>query len=226
MAGVFGLPGVEDVLSMTAEEQEKYDREIAEKIAAHEAREKAERFRRCGIGERFFYESFETYIDRNEETKLAKEIVQNYLKDIQQGKFRTLKLLGAVGNGKTHLAAAVLKEFGGTYRKAAEIVSEYQSSKSFSANLREKDLLDMYGRSKLLVIDEIGRSNNEKDEKYMLYALLNARYELRKPSILISNFTNKDFAAFTGEAVTDRLNEQAITIEFKGDSYRLFKREA
>lgn len=216
---------VKDILSISEEEQMMYDREVAERIAAHEAREKNERFRRCGIGERFFCESFDTYIARNEETKMAKEIVLNYLKDIQQGKFRTLKLLGAVGNGKTHLAAAILKEFGGTYRKAAEIVSEYQSSKSFSANLREKDLMDMYGRSKLLVIDEIGRSNSENDEKYMIYALLNARYEMRKPSVLISNFYNKDFAMFTGEAVTDRLNEQAITIEFKGDSYRLNKRE-
>lgn len=216
---------VKDILSMSEEEHMMYDREVAERIAAHEAREKNERFRRCGIGERFFCESFDTYIARNEETKMAKEIVLKYLKDIQQGKFRTLKLLGAVGNGKTHLAAAILKEFGGTYRKAAEIVSEYQVSKSFSANLREKDLMDMYGRSKLLVIDEIGRSNSEKDEKYMLYALLNARYEMRKPSVLISNFFNKDFAMYTGEAVTDRLNEQAITIEFKGDSYRLNKRE-
>lgn len=216
---------VKDILSMSEEEHMMYDREVAERIAAHEAREKNERFRRCGIGERFFCESFDTYIARNEETKMAKEIVLKYLKDIQQGKFRTLKLLGAVGNGKTHLAAAILKEFGGTYRKAAEIVSEYQASKSFSANLREKDLMDMYGRSKLLVIDEIGRSNSEKDEKYMLYALLNARYEMRKPSVLISNFFNKDFAMYTGEAVTDRLNEQAITIEFKGDSYRLNKRE-
>lgn len=216
---------VKDILSISEEEQMMYDREVAERIAAHEAREKNERFRRCGIGERFFCESFDTYIARNEETKMAKEIVMNYLKDIQQGKFRTLKLLGAVGNGKTHLAAAILKEFGGTYRKAAEIVSEYQASKSFSANLREKDLMDMYGRSKLLVIDEIGRSNSENDEKYMIYALLNARYEMRKPSVLISNFYNKDFAMFTGEAVTDRLNEQAITIEFKGDSYRLNKRE-
>ena len=122
---------VKDILSMSEEEQMIYDREVTERIAAHEAREKNERFRRCGIGERFFCESFDTYIARNEETKIAKEIVLNYLKDIQQGKFRTLKLLGAVGNGKTHLAAAILKEFGGTYRKAAEIVSEYQASKSF-----------------------------------------------------------------------------------------------
>lgn len=216
---------VKDIMSMSEEEQMMYDREVAERIAAYEAREKNECFRRCGIGKRFFCESIDTYIARNEETKMAKEIVMNFLKDIQQGKFRTLKLLGAVGNGKTHLAAAILKEFGGTYRKAAEIVSEYQASQSFSANLREKDLMDMYGRSKLLVIDEIGRSNNEKVEKYIIYALLNVRYELLKPSVLISNFSNKDFAIFTGKAVTDRLNEQAITIEFKGDSYRLNKRE-
>ena len=54
---------VKDILSMSEEEHMMYDREVAERIAAHEAREKNERFRRCGIGKRFFCESFETYIE-------------------------------------------------------------------------------------------------------------------------------------------------------------------
>lgn len=222
---MFEVPGLKSFLNISEEERLKYDQEIAERIAIQKQRDKDDQFRRCGIGERFYFESFDTYIARNEEIKAAKEICQNYLQDIKTGKFRSLKLLGAVGNGKTHLAASILREYGGTYRKAAEIVSEYQASKSFSANLREKDLKEMYGSSKLLVIDEIGRSNNEKDEKYMLYELLNTRYENRRPTILISNFGNREFADFTGEAVTDRLNEQVITFEFKGESYRLQKRE-
>lgn len=219
------VPGMAQFVAMTTEEQIAYDKEIAEKIAQAEAKEKLQKFYKCGIGERFFNESLETYKPRNEEARIAKAIVQDYLNVIRQGMFRTLKLLGAVGNGKTHLAAAVLKEYGGLYRKSAEIVNEYQASKSFSANLKEKDLLEIYGDTRLLVIDEIGRSNNEKDEKYILYEILNIRYEKKRPSVLISNFTNLQFAEFTGEAVTDRLNESAITIEFKGESYRLQKRQ-
>ena len=224
MAETFGLPGIDEILSMSAEEQERNDREIAEKIAAQEYADKIDNYRKCGIGERFFDESLETYKERNEESKLAKEIVQNFLKDIRQGKFRSLKIIGSNGNGKTHLAGAVLREYGGKYRTTSQLVVEYQSTKAFSANLKEKDLIEIYGSTKLLVIDEIGRSNCEKDEKYMLYTLINARYERRLPTIVIGNFNKVDFAAFVGEAVTDRLNESVITVEFTGDSYRIEKR--
>lgn len=222
---VFDIPGLKDIDKMSDEEKYLYDREVAERIAEQERKDRLASYRKSGIGERFFNESFDTYTARNEEAAMAKEIVMQYLNVVKQGKFRSLKLLGAVGNGKTHLAASLIREFGGMYRKASEIVNEYQSTKSFSANLKEKDLLEIYGSTKLLVIDEIGRSNNDKDEKYIIYEILNTRYETRKPTVLISNFTNLEFAEFTGEAVTDRLNEQAITIEFKSPSYRLNKRE-
>lgn len=222
---MFDIPGINTFFAMSDDERLQYDEEVAAKIEEQERKEKLIQFKKCGIGERFMQESFDTYLPRNEETEMAKKIVMDFVSQIKTGTFRSLKLLGAVGNGKTHLAAAILRDFGGTYRKAAEIVSEYQASKSFSANLREKDLIEIYGNSRLLVIDEIGRSNNEKDEKYMLYAILNARYENKRPSVLISNFGNREFASFTGEAVTDRFNEQAITIEFKGESYRIDKRE-
>lgn len=217
----YGLPDFNDVLSMSVEDQIKHDREIAERIAEQERAERLTNYRKCGIGERFFNESFETFTPRNEEAKMAKDIVKAFVNDIKQGKFRSLKLIGEVGNGKTHLAGACLREFGGKYRTTSQLVSEYQSTKSFSANLKEKDMVDFYGSVKLLVIDEIGRSNSEKDEKYMLYQLINARYERRRPTVLIGNFNKVDFAQFVGDAVTDRLNESVVTIEFKSESYRV-----
>ena len=41
--------------------------------------------------------------------------------------------------------------------------------------------------------DEIGRGISATDEKYMLYQIINARYNTRKPTVLISNFTKADF---------------------------------
>ena len=72
----------------------------------------------------------------------------------------------------------------------------------------------------MLVIDEIGRGIEATAEKYMLYQVLNARYNTRKPTVLISNHTKNDFLKYIGVAAADRLVESADLIEMNGESYR------
>ena len=76
-----------------------------------------------------------------------------------------------------------------------------------------------------MVIDEIGRGIASTDEKYMLYQILNARYNTRKPTVLISNFTKADFLQYIGVAAADRLVESAEIWELNGESYRRELRE-
>jgi DNA replication protein DnaC len=71
-----------------------------------------------------------------------------------------------------------------------------------------------------LIIDEIGRGIAATDEKYMLYQVLNARYNTRKPTVLISNHKKADFLQYIGVAAADRLVESAELVEMNGESYR------
>ena len=71
-----------------------------------------------------------------------------------------------------------------------------------------------------MVIDEIGRGVEATEEQYMLYQIINERYNRRKPTILISNQTKKGFLNYIGIAAADRLTESAQVVEFTWQSYR------
>ena len=130
-------------------------------------------------------------------------------------------LLGQkVGTGKTHLALSIIRECGGLYRLSSNIVEELRRAKSFTAKESEAEILENYGNARLLVIDEIGRGVAGAEEQYMLYQIINERYNRRKPTILISNQTKKDFLSYIGIAAADRLTESAQVVEFTWQSYR------
>jgi DNA replication protein DnaC len=129
-------------------------------------------------------------------------------------------MIGNAGTGKTHLACGIVRKCGGKYRTAPDIVEELRRAKSFTASETEAQIINYYGHTPLLVIDEIGRGINAMDEKYMIYQLLNARYNTRKPTVLISNHKKSEFLQYIGVAAADRLVESADMLEMNGESYR------
>lgn len=205
---------------LTPEEQAARDEEIKRLEMEQLAAERLERFKKSGVPERYFAESLDTYRTDTEAQKTAAGAARAFLRDIMQRQFKTLVLIGSAGVGKTHLASAIIKEYGGKYRTAPEIVEELRRAKSFSANETEAQIIDYYGHVALLVVDEIGRGINATDEKYMIYQVLNARYNTRRPTVLISNLNKSEFLSYIGVAAADRLVESATVTEINGESYR------
>lgn len=194
-----------------------------EEIKAIERRQaeaaKIERYKKT-VPERYWNASLDNYAVMVEEQKRNLEQIKRFMAAVKNERFVTLIMLGGVGTGKTHLACGVIREFGGLYRLAPGIVEEIRRAKSFTAKETEAEILDRYGKTKLLVIDEIGRGAAGADEQYMLYQVINERYNRKKPTVLISNQTKKEFLSYIGLAAADRLTESAKTIEFNGESYR------
>ena len=209
-----------DLRNMTPEEIAEHDAEIERRERQQAAQEKIERYQKSGVPERYFKESLDTYKITNEMQATAAKAATNFLHAVKCGEFKSLVMIGNAGTGKTHLACGIIREAGGKYRTAPEIVEEMRRAKSFTANDTEADIIDYYSHISLLVIDEIGRSIAATDEKYMLYQILNARYNTRKPTVLISNFTKADFLQYIGVAAADRLVESAEVWELNGESYR------
>ena len=210
----------EQFSSMTPEQAAAHDAEIEKREAAEREREKVKRYHESGAPERYWAESLDTYNIKNDMQKTAAAAAVNFLHAVKAGDFKTLVFIGTAGTGKTHLACAIIREAGGLYRSAPDIVEEFRRAKSFSSRDTESDLIYKYGHCRLLVIDEIGRGINATDEKYMLYQLLNARYNTRRPSVLISNHNKADFLNYIGIAAADRLLESGAILEMNGDSYR------
>lgn len=186
---------------------------------------RTERYRKT-VPERYWSESLDTYVADTEERKAAAEKARAFAQGARNGGFLTLILLGSVGTGKTHLACGIIRECGGLYRLAPAMCEEIRRAKSFGARETEADILDRYGRAGLLVIDEIGRGIAAAEEQYMLYQAINERYNRRKPTVLISNQSKKDFLEYVGIAAADRLTESAQSVEFTGGSYRATLRKA
>ena len=209
-----------DLRNMTPEEMAAHDAEIERQERQQAEREKLERYEKSGVPERYFKASLDTYKIKNEMQATAAKAATNFLHAAKCGEFKSLVMLGNAGTGKTHLACAIIREAGGKYRTAPDIVEEMRRAKSFTANDTEADIIDYYAHVSLLVIDEIGRGIAATDEKYMLYQILNARYNTRKPTVLISNFTKADFLQYIGVAAADRLVESAEVWELNGESYR------
>ncbi len=211
--------------NMTPEEIAAHDAEIKRQEAEQEKRERIERYKKSGVPERYFLESLDTYQVTNEMQKTAAQAIGEFLREIKCGAFRTLVLIGTAGTGKTHLACGTVREYGGKYATAPDIVEEIRRAKSFSADQTEKQSIDHYSHVKLLVVDEIGRGIAATDEKYMLYQIINARYNTRKPTVLISNFTKADFLKYIGVAAADRLVESGDIVEMNGESFRKLRRQ-
>ena len=175
--------------------------------------------------ERFFKESLDTYKADDDEKRTALAKARLFVQAVKCGGFQTLIFLGNVGTGKTHLACGIIRECGGLYRLASAIVEELRRAKSFNADKTEAKILDAYGKTSLLIIDEIGRGAVAAEEQYMLYQIINERYNRRKPTVLISNQTKKEFLQYIGIAAADRLTESAQVVELTGKSYRAIMRQ-
>ena len=195
------------------------DAEIAEMERKQAEREKIERYKRQAPA-RFWDESIDTYKAETEAQEKALSATRDFIKAVDCGAFCSLIFIGTVGTGKTHLALSVIRECGGLYRLSSNIVEELRRAKSFTAKESEAEILENYGNARLLVIDEIGRGVAAAEEQYMLYQIINERYNRRKPTVLISNQNKKDFLNYVGIAAADRLTESAQVVEFTGQSYR------
>lgn len=210
-----------DLRNMTPEEIAEHDAEIERRERQQAAQEKIERYQKSGVPERYFKESLDTYKINNEMQTTAAKAVTNFIHAVKCGEFKSLVMVGNAGTGKTHLACAIIREAGGKYRTAPDIVEEMRRAKSFTANDTEADIIKYYGHVPLLVIDEIGRGIAATDEKYMLYQIINARYNKFKATVLISNHKKADFLQYIGVAAADRLVESAEILELNGESYRI-----
>ena len=195
------------------------DAEIEEMERKQAEREKIERYKRQSP-KRYWNEKLDTYKAETEAQIKAKTATQDFINAVDCGAFCSLIFLGTVGTGKTHLALSIIRECGGMYRLSPNIVEELRRAKSFTAKESEAEILDNYGNARLLVIDEIGRGVAAAEEQYMLYQIINERYNRRKPTVLISNQNKKDFLNYVGIAAADRLTESAQVVEFTGKSYR------
>lgn len=181
--------------------------------------------RSCMIPRRFKDKTLEGYVAKEPWQVKAKNKVAAYCREIadiaENGK--SLVMLGSVGTGKTHLAICMLKAMiaeGGTgvFLSVSELILSIRTSWK-DGTTAEK--MNLYRDAHLLVLDEVGVQAGTENERQILFSIINHRYNEMKPTVLLSNLKLKDFQAFVGPRIFDRLKEgggELLVLE--GQSYR------
>lgn len=204
------LSGITIAEPVSNEEIEKWEK-------AQEERQKEQFFiTTSNVGKRYKDKTLNDFIADTDEKKEILEKVKQYIKDVNDGKVRTLWLCGATGTGKTLLGSCICRETGGVYCKTYDIKDDLLEN-----HFTRKSVFKKYTNYRSLVIDEVGRVEQEKD---FMFQLLNERYENEVSTVLITNLSKGELKERLGLPLYDRFVSNCVSLTFKGDSHRITER--
>lgn len=215
---------------LNAEKAEEVSREHLEEFQQARMRAGNKLISASGIPMRFAHATFDNYKtedgERQEKAlKVCRSYVENFRQCLAQG--ASMVMMGDVGTGKTHLACAIVKAisekywFSTTYITASRMYRALKATYDKNSKAKEQDVINEFIARDLLVIDELGISYNSQAEKIMLFDIINGRYEINRPTIIITNIMDKEkLQEWLTKPVYSRLTERGRAIVFDWESYR------
>lgn len=180
----------------------KHDEAEATKKANAEEMERRRRLQqrvnqligKSGIKKRFMQRTFENFRrdtpERDRCYKIAKAYADNWKRHYANGD--GLYIEGTNGTGKTHLAAAIALQLLGQgipviCKTSSDLLLDIKSSFE-SKEKSESQVLDVYKKVDLLIVDDLGKEQCSDWSMSTLYSIFNARYEDMKPTIITTNY--------------------------------------
>ena len=211
------------------EREEHRAREEQEKQAMLDRMEIASKLRRAAIPARFTDKTFESFIAETDRQRKALDSCKGYAEAFTEHyrDGRCLMLMGKPGCGKTHLGAAIAlylcreTKYTAVYRTLPGLISDIRSTYDRSEEFSEADIMRTITRCSLLVLDEIGATKTSEFELALLFNVINARYEDKLPTVIISNLPPAELKTAIGDRCVDRLREGGgIVVGFDWESKR------
>lgn len=195
-----------------------------------EAREKQERIDRImamsNLGERFARATFDNWL-RNPQTENCYETVKRYADSFNRDVVEGLCIYGVPGNGKSHLAAALVhsaveKGYTAVFIEAPDLFAKIKASYNDGTDgISESKILNALSKCDLLVLDDAGAEKPTAWVQEKFYQIINARYKNHLPLVITTN--TKDMAGLEeviGFRAYDRVLEMCRPVKNNGSSYR------
>lgn len=156
--------------------------------------------------------------------RVAKEYADNY-SVIKNERCNGLAFIGSVGNGKTHLLAAIAnkllkKDILVVFINTPELIAELRAAQ-FGENLDKK--INLIKNAPVVIFDDLAKEKPTDWVRTQYYMIINHRYINNLPVLFSSNCTFEELEDRLGEATTSRL--MAMTkdrlVMCNGEDYRI-----
>ena len=159
---------------------------------------------------------FKNYQVKNNGQKIALAHCSKYAKDISNGENRNLIMVGRTGTGKTHLSCAVAKNVLNKRKYARYITSEDMANEIANAWKKADDseaaAIYRFTDTDLLILDEYGLHDRHENRLQLVHKVLYARYDAKKPTMLISNLTVQQLKEDLGDRLWSRFQHDGLTV--------------
>jgi DNA replication protein DnaC len=178
-----------------------------------------------GLRGRFREARFTAFTATTREQRKVVATCQDFTAAAKGGQWSTLTLIGQPGTGKTHLAAAMVLETiergnWARYTTFRDLIRALRATWRRDADKTEDDVINHFAGVPLLVIDEIGVSYGTEAEAAQLFDVIDRRYQLGNPLVLISNLSLPDLRTALGDRLYDRIREASQVVPCTWPSHR------
>jgi DNA replication protein DnaC len=170
--------------------------------------------RKSNIGKRYINSSLKNFNCENDHQKNIVNTMNNYIERHKELVEKGVSFIfsGKPGTGKTHLACAIgnalinkLIEVG--YVSIFSLITSLKASFDKNSGDSEVNIIKKYTSVDFLIIDEIGVQLGSNYEKSIMFQIINFRYEMIRPTILITNLNEEQSKEIIGERIVDRFYE-------------------
>ena len=203
---------------------EREEAEIREAQNFAKKREIEKLFSISNLGERFSKSTFESFLDRNG-SETAYKVAVKYVKTFKEWKGESLLLWGEPGNGKTHLAAAIVNELSKkgyivVFQSVPELLQRIRSTFNSENKENETQIMRALLECDLLILDDIGAEKTTEWVEEKLFNIIDGRYRKELHTLYTSNLEPKELKHQVGKRSYDRMVETSLTVKNEAASYR------